>query len=776
MTDVAPSSDSTVFDQLLAEDTDRRMHYGALYYAQHGIPVFPINIITDDKGKIIKKPAIKSWPSDATTNPTVINSWWGSGGTHEGCLIGAVTGARSGWGVIDVDVKNGGKGLDSLQKLADELMPIKTTAEFAFGQLLPHERLAPVGLAQTRSGGLHLWYPLGEKSKTRGRNKIRGLPNLEFKATGHYVVVAPSDGYEWMKLIPTKKEWDWDVPISEYHATLPVIDDTLLTRLLDGGDSDDVLGGDGDEFKIIVQNDGARLLKSAVTTLMSTPDGEGNNTVYKLCCDLYPYVVLAELTKAQVDQAIWAGIRSWGADEGTIAGTMASAWKRTGERTIKFNVDMVPISSNGNGHHEAPIALAEWARSHGKQQQQQQQQQHNVVHEQPNEDIEEIKSVVETPSVPHDDAETTPVAQDDVKSFESAITELLPDHLRDDKIVTEIKALVNNEYKRSVARKIYQELSDVERSWDETDLGSEDTDPIPTILTTESGNSLLYPTEFNMLWGKASAGKSWLTALAILQQVRAGKHAVILDYENGRPRIRNRLRQVGLTMKEINQFVHVFISQIGGVPIHRLRFPVDEVGVVVIDSMTGALRAMDLDSLRGDDIEMFNQRLVVPFKEAGAAVLALDHVTKNGESDDRDRPINSVHKINMIQGTGHEVKNVVAFAPGTPGWSYIRLWKDNGGGTDKVVGENIGRLVVDGSHDRVRISISTDVDSIAVLSQANGASGDKVADAIELLEKHDVPIETSVKRSGEILREAGHSVGQSDLASAVKRRRDGLAS
>src|SRR6185312_1504173 len=94
---------------------------------------------------------------------------------------------------------------------------------------------------------------------------------------------------------------------------------------------------------------------------------------------------------------------------------------------------------------------------------------------------------------------------------------------------------------------------------------------------------------------------------------------------------------------------------------------------------------MDLDSLRGDDVETFNQRLVAPFREAGAAIIALDHVTQDG--DKHDRPINSVHKLNMVQGSGYQIENVKPFAPGQPGWSWIRLWKDNGGRSEEHTSE-----------------------------------------------------------------------------------------
>lgn len=775
MTDVTSSSDRAVFDELLAEDADRRMHYGALYYAQHGIPVFPISIITDARGKTIKKPGIKGWPSEATISPAVINSWWGSGGTHEGCLIGAVTGARSGWGVIDVDVKNGGRGEESLQRLADELMPLKSTAEFAFGQLLPQERLAPVGLVRTRSGGLHLWYPLGERAKIRGRNKVRGLPNLEFKATGHYVVVAPSDGYEWLKLIPTKDEWD--TPVEEYLAGLPAIPEALLERLLDGsGDGDDGPGGDGDEIKIIVQGRGSELLKTAVKTLMSTPDGEGNDTVYKLCCDLYPYVALGEVTKVEVDQAVMAGIRNWGADEGSIKGTMGSAWKRTGERTIKFNTEMIPVSSNGNGPVKSVFASA-LTRQHQVKNESDDDEPSTAVNGAVD-NVFPIKkdTTVEAPTPTPASSSTDQHDPDDADALFKLINDQLPEHLEGTdrtKAVNEVTSMIDHEYKRSIARRLYQELTSSDQSWAEVDLGDDDSDPVPDVLTMINGSGLLYRGEMNMTWGLASAGKSWLAYLAIIQQVKLGRHAILLDYENGRRRIRSRLRMLGLSADEVAEYVHVYLGETGMVPIKRMPIALDQVGIVVTDSCTGALAAMDLDAKSTGDIETFARRNVTPFTEAGAAVLVLDHVTH--DADKHDRPINSVHKLNRVQGGAYQVENVVPFTPGGAGWSWIRLWKDNSGGVEQIRGENVGRLTIDATDEKnVRVMIDTDTKSLSVMSQVNKIDDARVEKLIAQLDEVGVDRGLSANKTRAAMATHGISAGQDVVRLAAAARKEAV--
>lgn len=350
MTDTQPvdgrlDETTTVFDQLtLLERTEERLLYGALFYSQLGMPVFPVRIIIDARGKQRKVPCVKNWPEVATTDPGLVTLWWSQ--EFSGALIGVVTGQRSGWGVLDVDVKNGAPGFTSLTRLADELVPIQTTAELAFGQLLPEERLRPAGIVRTMNGGLHLWYRLGDQRQTRGRNRVRGLPGLEFKATGHYVVAAPSAGYEWVKQLPVQEKGD--LTPEQRLAEAPLISEHLLSRLLDGTDDDPgdhgtLTDNEGRELKHVRRGQGGELLAEAVRVLMTTPEGDGNNTVFRVSCDLLPYVALGELTRAEVDRAIMAGIRSWRADEDAMLATVGSAWRITSEhRVCRFTDEVLP--------------------------------------------------------------------------------------------------------------------------------------------------------------------------------------------------------------------------------------------------------------------------------------------------------------------------------------------------------------------------------------------------------------------------------------------------
>ncbi|MDP2735772.1 MAG: bifunctional DNA primase/polymerase [bacterium] len=141
----------------------------ALRYAELGYLVFPCN------GKV---PLTSHGFKDATTDPSQIKAWWTK---YPDANIGVATGEKSGFFVLDIDVKNEARGFESLAELERE-----------FGEL-PHtvETI-------TWSGGRHIFF----KSPSRGVGCKTGVrPGVDVKGDGGYVIFPPSviEGriYEW---------------------------------------------------------------------------------------------------------------------------------------------------------------------------------------------------------------------------------------------------------------------------------------------------------------------------------------------------------------------------------------------------------------------------------------------------------------------------------------------------------------------------------------------------------------------------------------------------
>lgn len=153
----------------------------ALRYAAIGWPVFPLT--PRGKAPLVRNPHRRGTPErdtcrgecgreghgclDATTDPDVITRWWTR---TPSANIGIATGAP-GPDVLDVDTKHGAPGAASWARLAG--LPIVPRA---------------IARVVTASGGWHLYYA-GTVDQGNGRLPQEGL---DFRATGGYVVAAPS--------------------------------------------------------------------------------------------------------------------------------------------------------------------------------------------------------------------------------------------------------------------------------------------------------------------------------------------------------------------------------------------------------------------------------------------------------------------------------------------------------------------------------------------------------------------------------------------------------
>lgn len=141
----------------------------AIGYAELGWHVFPIVPNT-------KKPLTKNGFKDATTNVEQIKQWWKK---TPNANIGIATGSISGIVVIDIDVKNGTNGFETLESIK-----INTNTLTAI----------------TPSGGRHLYYHLPE-IPINSRTAI--LPGIDIKSDGGYILAPCSviDGkfYTWLE-------------------------------------------------------------------------------------------------------------------------------------------------------------------------------------------------------------------------------------------------------------------------------------------------------------------------------------------------------------------------------------------------------------------------------------------------------------------------------------------------------------------------------------------------------------------------------------------------
>jgi Bifunctional DNA primase/polymerase, N-terminal/Primase C terminal 1 (PriCT-1) len=125
---------------------------------------------TPDCADAGKHPRIAAWPGAATTGRPQIHAWWTR---WPDANVAVVTGAGSGFWVLDVDPRNGGD--DALAKLQREHGPLPETVE-----------------AITGSGGRHLYF-LHPGPEVRIPNSAGKLgPGLDVRGDGGCVLLPPS--------------------------------------------------------------------------------------------------------------------------------------------------------------------------------------------------------------------------------------------------------------------------------------------------------------------------------------------------------------------------------------------------------------------------------------------------------------------------------------------------------------------------------------------------------------------------------------------------------
>lgn len=159
----------------------------AVDYAKRGIPVLPLHWPLPDGtcscqraecSSVGKHPIISNGVKGATTDIETIKQWWTR---NPRANVSLATGPKSGFIVLDVDIKS--EGPESLALLERE-----------------HGPLPPTWKAKTGSGGYHYFFRYQEGL----RNRVGILPGLDFKTDGGYIVAPPSvhasgGHYEWIK-------------------------------------------------------------------------------------------------------------------------------------------------------------------------------------------------------------------------------------------------------------------------------------------------------------------------------------------------------------------------------------------------------------------------------------------------------------------------------------------------------------------------------------------------------------------------------------------------
>lgn len=181
--------------------------------------------------------------------------------------------------------------------------------------------------------------------------------------------------------------------------------------------------------------------------------------------------------------------------------------------------------------------------------------------------------------------------------------------------------------------------------------------PEPTILRRDDRQALFYPGQVNGLHGDSGTGKGWVALVAIAQQLRAGRHVIMVDLEDVPESIVARLRQLGVTDDEMtDRLIYIRPTvELGPLAVAWLLQIITErdVSLVVIDSLGEAFGLAAIDENHDAEVGPWLRAVARVLADAGPAVILIDHSTK--ANDNPLHPSGSKRKRAAIGGASYYV-------------------------------------------------------------------------------------------------------------------------
>lgn len=198
----------------------------------------------------------------------------------------------------------------------------------------------------------------------------------------------------------------------------------------------------------------------------------------------------------------------------------------------------------------------------------------------------------------------------------------------------------------------------------------------------EDGQGIFYAGKMNLVFGPSESGKSLFAFAIIAQEIRAGRHAVICDFEDGERGFLSRLVALGLDIEQIDPDgskpggAHYFPVRLGmdDDDFREVRAIVEQhpVSVVLIDAVTEAMGADGLNPDKAVEVAKWAASMPKRFARLGPGVILIDHTNLS----DGDRAGGSQHKKSMIDGVSLKVAPKERFRRGHGGRAYILVAKD----------------------------------------------------------------------------------------------------
>lgn len=231
----------------------------------------------------------------------------------------------------------------------------------------------------------------------------------------------------------------------------------------------------------------------------------------------------------------------------------------------------------------------------------------------------------------------------------------------------------------------------------------------PTLMPRGDGTCLVYPGLTHSFHGESESGKSLLAQMETVRLVNAGEHVLYLDHEADPDATVARLQMLGGQPDRIVECFHYKQPEAhpgtgGAEQADWQAMLARTYTLAVVDGVTDSLGLFGFGTQDNDDIARWAR--VLPRRiaaDTGAAVIVIDHVTKDKESRGRFA-IGGQAKIAGLTGAAYTVETTKPLGRGLAGEIVLRVGKDRPGHVRGHSGDMRG-------HDRTQETARVIVDS-----------------------------------------------------------------
>jgi hypothetical protein len=207
--------------------------------------------------------------------------------------------------------------------------------------------------------------------------------------------------------------------------------------------------------------------------------------------------------------------------------------------------------------------------------------------------------------------------------------------------------------------------------------------PAPTVGLRSDGVGIFYRGQVNLLFGNPESGKTLIAQCATVDELNHGGNALIVDLDhNGAGATISRLIAMGadeLILRDRERFRYCApddAEQLAVIVADTLTW---QPAVVLLDSLGELLPLCGASSNSPDDFSRVHGEVLKPFAKSGAAVIVIDHLAKNTDSQ-AFGSTGTAAKKRAIGGTSLRTSVVDAFKPGAGGKAQLTINKDRHGG------------------------------------------------------------------------------------------------